>query len=137
MHRCSTATILAIRCMSHVIWNLLLLHTSKVFSRLNTYNSNLMFLKAMGNSHDYNTEGFSKTCRFIQDHFWTRNFISTTVEVTEANFKCLFVYFLSADIFCLKLAIKCFTFSSQKHKKSREFCCLFTESWHGGYPVKY
>ena len=40
---------------------------------------------------------------------------------------CLFV-----DIFCLKLAIKCFTFSLQKCKKSREFCCLFTGSWHEG-----
>ena len=54
---------------SHVIWNFLLLHTSKVFPRLNTYNRNLMFLKARENSHDFNAEGFSKTCRFIQDHF--------------------------------------------------------------------
>ena len=33
------------------------------------------------NSHDFNTEGFSKTCRFIRDHFQTRNFICTTAEV--------------------------------------------------------
>ena len=54
---------------SRVIWNFLLLHTSKVFPRLNTYNCNLTFLKARENSHDFNAEGFSKTCRFIQDHF--------------------------------------------------------------------
>ena len=54
---------------SHVIWNCLLLHTSKVFPRLNTYNRNLTFLKARENSHDFNAEGFSKTCRFIWDHF--------------------------------------------------------------------
>ena len=54
---------------SRVIWNFLLLHTSKVFPRLNTYNRNLTFLKARENSHDFNAEGFSKTCRFIRDHF--------------------------------------------------------------------
>ena len=51
----TTASIVTNRCMSHVIWNLSLSHTSKVFSRPNTYNSNLTFLKARGNSHDYNT----------------------------------------------------------------------------------
>ena len=54
---------------SRVIWNFLLLHTSKVFPRLNTYNRNLTFLKARENSHDFNAEGFFETCRFIWDHF--------------------------------------------------------------------
>ena len=67
---CSTTSILANRGMSRVIWNLLLLHTSKVFCRLDTYDSNLTFLKARGNSHDYNTDqGSSKTGRFIRHHF--------------------------------------------------------------------
>lgn len=59
-------------CMSHIIiWNLFLLHTSEDF--LSTYYSNLTFLKAAKSggkdSHDFNTEGFSKTFKFIWDHF--------------------------------------------------------------------
>ena len=34
------------------------------------------------------------------------------------------------------LAIKSLTFSLQKHRMSREFCCSFTGSWHRGYSMK-
>ena len=43
---------------------------------------------------------------------------------------------LSAEIFCLELALKRLTFSFQKHRMSRDFCCLFTGGWHRGYPIK-
>ena len=68
-----TLTLIASKiCMSHIIiWNLFLLHTSEDF--LSTYYSNLTFLKAAKSggkdSHDFNTEGFSKTFKFIWDHF--------------------------------------------------------------------
>ena len=68
-----TLTLIASKiCMSHIIiWNLFLLHTSEDF--LSTYYSNLTFLKAAKSggkdSHAFNTEGFSKTFKFIWDHF--------------------------------------------------------------------
>ena len=63
--------------------------------------------------------------------------ICTTAEVTEANFKCVFFYFLLAEMFLPRvLAIKSLTFSLQKHRMSGEFCCLFTGSWHRGFSMK-
>ena len=53
-------------CVSRVIWNFT--HIESFFI-VNTYNSNITFSKARENSYDFNTEGFSKTCWFIQDHF--------------------------------------------------------------------
>ena len=91
--------------ISHVIWNLVLLHASQLYK---TYKSNLTFLKVKygGKSQDFNTKDFSKTINFIQDHFQTRNFNCIVVESPERGShrskfqdKCLFIYFLSAEIF--------------------------------------
>ena len=122
-------------CMSRVIWSLLLLYTSKVFSRLNTYNSNLTFSKARGNSHDYNTEVFLSLVDSFEIIFKDKKLHLHYSGSHRSEFQALLiVYFLLADIFCLKPVIKCFTFSLQKCKMSREFC-LFTVSWHRSYPI--
>ena len=46
-------------------------------------------------NHDFDTESFSKSIKFIQDIFLTRNFNCNVAEVTEANFKtsaCFFTF---------------------------------------------
>ena len=77
-------------------------------------------------SHDFYTEGFPATIKFIRDHFQTRKLTCTAAEVcTEANFTqdmCLFVYFLLPVVFadCRRTNIN-LTFSFQKRRMSREF----------------
>lgn len=114
--------------MSRIISNQLL-HPSHLFD---TYNSGLTFLKAKhwGKGQDFNNEGFSKTIRFIQDHFQTRNFNCAAAESpgvlahrSKFQDKCLFFYFLSAGIFfCLQLMTKSFVFLLHKCRMSSEFC---------------
>ena len=91
--------------MSRIISNQLL-HPSHLFD---TYNSGLTFLKAKhwGKGQDFNNEGFSKTIRFIQDHFQTRNFNCAAAESpgvlahrSKFQDKCLFfLLFISGNIF--------------------------------------
>ena len=63
---------------------------------------------------------FSKTIKFIQCHFQTRNFNCTAAEVTEGfQDKWLFLYLLLTEIlFCLwpttKLNVSRFDFKSAK-----------------------
>ena len=121
--------------MSRIISNQLL-HPSHLFD---TYNSGLTFLKAKhwGKGQDFNNEGFSKTIRFIQDHFQTRNFNCAAAESpgvlahrSKFQDKCLFFYFLSAGIFfCLQLMTKSFVFLFHKCRISSEFCRQLTGSW--------
>ena len=97
-----------------------------------------MFLKARGNSHDYNTDqGSSKTCRFInRHHFLDKKLHLHYSGGHRSEFQVLVCLLFIGRHFLPKADDQSFTFSLQKHKKSREFCCLFTESWHGGYPIK-
>ena len=61
--------------------------------------STATFLKAKRREegHDFYTEGFPATIKFIRDHFQTRKLTCTAAEVcTEANFKkcaCLFTFY--------------------------------------------
>ena len=56
---------------------------------------------------------------------------------SQKRISSAFFYFLLAEMFLPRvLAIKSLTFSLQKHRMSREFCCSFTGSWHRGYSMK-
>lgn len=51
--------------------------------------------KMLGKNHDFDTESFSKSIKFIRDIFLTGNFNCNAAEVTEVNFKtgaCLFTF---------------------------------------------
>ena len=103
-----------------VIWHILLFHGSRLFisffftqkqPNVSNPGENVMILIS---------KVFSKTIKFIQCRFQTRNFNCTTAEVTEGfQDKCLFLYLLLTEIlFCLwpttKLNVSRFDFKSAK-----------------------
>ena len=101
--------------MWHVIRNLPLFHTSRLFigynypqQQPNVSNTGVKVMTLI-------LKVLQRPIKFIQCHL---------AEVTEVNFKtsaCFFTFY--------RPNTECFLFSLQKCRMSREFCCLFTESW--------
>lgn len=105
-------------------------------------NSNLTFLKAVtvvkakGNSHDFYPKGFSKTIKFNKKRILNKKLHLHYSISHKSKFqdKRLFVYSFRQKFFCLELVTKSFSF--QKHRMRREFCCEFTGGQHRGYSIK-
>ena len=90
--------------------------------------------KMLGKNHDFDTESFSKSIKFIRDIFLTGNFNCNAAEVTEVNFKtsaCLFTF--NSLKFMLTLDDHAFYVFLSKASMRREFSCSSIGSWHRGF----
>ena len=92
--------------------------------------------KMWGKNRNFDTESFSKTIKFIRDHFQTRidnsMHCSRSPGGSERSRQALVHSLLSVEIVCLWSTSTRFMFQFQNHRMSRNFFCLFIGSWHRG-----
>ena len=77
----------------------------------------------MGKNHNSDTESFSKTIKFIQDHFQTKKHqLHCSGSPGGRSSRQVLVHsLLSVEIFCLWSTSTHFMFSFQNHRTSRKF----------------